>query len=236
MELNQLLDITSDPTQRDNIEQRAIDYTKRTSINLIGVKKEKDPEKKKHFYDVENLTLSYSINETEHHDYEIESLIDKQNRTNMLIMLTHFNRNQLEPFKNTKLFKKSGYYKMLSDFNFNYLPSNVSFSSNIIRQFNKQRFRLVDVQGIGLGDLYRRNYFFNYTYGFNYNLTKSIRMNYTASSNNIVRNYLDENNLPIDGLDIWDDYWNIGQSNQHNQQLVVNYDLPINKIPIFQFC
>jgi cell surface protein SprA len=60
-------------------------------------------------------------------------------------------------------------------------------------------------------------------------------MNYTASSNNIVRNYLDENNLPIDGLDIWDDYWNIGESNQHNQQLVVNYDLPINKIPIFSF-
>jgi cell surface protein SprA len=234
IELNQLLDITSDPTQRDNIEQRAIDYTKRTSINLIGVKKEKDPEKKKHFYDVENLTLSYSINETEHHDYEIESLIDKQNRTTVDYAYA-FQSKPVEPFKNTKLFKKSGYYKMLSDFNFNYLPSNVSFSSNIIRQFNKQRFRLVDVQGIGLGDLYRRNYFFNYTYGFNYNLTKSIRMNYTASSNNIVRNYLDENNLPIDGLDIWDDYWNIGESNQHNQQLVVNYDLPINKIPIFSF-
>lgn len=234
IELNQLLDITSDPTQRDNIEQRAIDYTKRTSINLIGVKKEKDPEKKKHFYDVENLTLSYSINETEHHDYEIESLIDKQNRTTVDYAYA-FQSKPVEPFKNTKLFKKSGYYKMLSDFNFNYLPSNVSFSSNIIRQFNKQRFRLVDVQGIGLGDLYRRNYFFNYTYGFNYNLTKSIRMNYTASSNNIVRNYLDENNLPIDGLDIWDDYWNIGQSNQHNQQLVVNYDLPISKIPIFSF-
>ncbi len=234
IELNQLLDLTSNPTQRENIEQRAIDYTKRTSINLIGVKKEKNPEKKKHFYDVENLTLSYSINETEHHDYEIENLIDKQNRTTVDYAYA-FQSKPVEPFKDTKLFKKSGYYKLLSDFNFNYLPSNVSFSSNIIRQFNKQRFRLVDVQGIGLGDLYRRNYFFNYTYGFNYNVTKSIRMNYTASSNNIVRNYLDENNLPIDGLDIWDDYWNIGESNQHNQQLVLNYDLPINKIPIFSF-
>ncbi|MCL9768939.1 cell surface protein SprA [Flavobacterium sp. HXWNR69] len=234
IELNQLLDITSDATQRANIEQRAIDYTKRTSFNLIGVKKEKNPEKKSKIYDVENLTLSYSLNETEHHDYEIENLIDKQNRTSVDYAYA-FQPKAVEPFKNTKLFKKSGYYKMLSDFNFNYLPSNISFSSNIIRQFNKQRFRLVDVQGIGLGDLYRRNYFFNYTYGFNYNLTKSLRLNYTASSNNIVRNYLDENNLPIDGLDIWDDYWNIGESNQHNQQLVVNYDLPINKIPLFSF-
>ncbi len=234
IELNQLLDITSDPVERSNIEQRAIDYTKRTSFNLIGVKKEKNPEKKTHLYDVENLTLSYSLNETEHHDYEIENLIDKQNRTTVDYAYT-FKPKTVEPFKNTKVFQKSGYYKMLSDLNFNYLPSNISFSSNIIRQFNRQRFRLVDVQGIGLGDLYRRNYFFNYTYGFNYNITKSIRLNYTASSNNIVRNYLDENNLPIDGLDIWDDYWNVGESNQHNQQLVVNYDLPINKIPLFSF-
>nr|WP_111566371.1 cell surface protein SprA [Flavobacterium aquaticum] len=234
IELDQLLDITSDPEDRANYEQRAIDYTKRTSFNLIGVKKEKNPEKKSHFYDVENLTLSYSLNETEHHDYEIENLIDKQNRTTVDYAYA-FKPKTVEPFKNTKVLKKSGYYKMLSDFNFNYLPTNVSFSSNIIRQFNRQRFRLVDVQGIGLGDLYRRNYFFNYTYGVNYNLTKSLRLNYTASSNNIVRNYLDENNLPIDGLDIWDDYWNVGESNQHNQQLVVNYDLPINKIPIFSF-
>ena len=234
IELDQLLDITTNPSDRANFKDRAIDYTKRTSFNLIGVKKEKDPEKNSHFYDVENLTLSYSLNETEHHDYEIENLIDKQNRTAVDYAYS-FKPATIEPFKNTKLFKKSSYLKMLSDFNFNFLPTNISFSSNIIRQFNKQRFRLVEVQGIGLGNLYRRNYFFNYTYGFNYNLTKSLRLNYTASSNNIVRNYLDENNLPIDGLDLWDDYWNIGESNQHNQQLVVNYDLPINKIPILNF-
>ena len=234
IELDQLLAITNDATERANIENRAIDYTKRTSLNFIGVRKERNPEKKANFYDVENLTLSYSLNEMEHHDYEIESLEDKQNRTSVDYAYS-FKPLVVEPFKNSKTLKKSGYYKMLSDFNFNFLPSNINFSSTILRQFNKQRFRLVDVQGIGLGDLYRRNYFFNYQYGFNYNLTKSLRVNYTASSNNIVKNYLDENSLPIDGLDIWDDYWNIGESNQHNQQFVVNYDLPINKIPVLAF-
>ncbi|WP_394331850.1 T9SS outer membrane translocon Sov/SprA [Flavobacterium sasangense] len=234
IELQQLLDLTTNPTDRSNIENRAIDYTKRTSINLIGVKKEKNPEKKPHFYDVENLTLSYSLNETQHHDYEIENLIDQQNRSTVDYAFS-FKPLTVEPFKETKVFKKSNYYKLLSDFNFNFLPTNISFSSTILRQFNKQRFRLVDVEGVGLGDLYRRNYFFNYQYGFNYNITKSLRVNYTAASNNIVRNYLDENNLPIDGLDIWDDYWNTGTANQHNQQFVVNYDLPINKLPIFSF-
>lgn len=164
----------------------------------MGFEKIKIQESKPHFYDVENLTLSYSLNETEHHDYEIESLEDKQNRTSVDYAYS-FKPLTIEPFKETKFFKKSGYYKLLSHFNFNFLPSNINFSSTILRQFNKQRFRLVEVEGIGLGDLYRRNYFFNYNYGFNYNITKSLRLNYTASSNNIVRNYLDENNIPIDG-------------------------------------
>jgi hypothetical protein len=61
---------------------------------------------------------------------------------------------------------------------------------------------------IGLDPLYRRNFAFNYQYGFNYNLTKSL-VGYTASSGNIVKNYLNENNEPIDSL-IWDSYWDIG--------------------------
>jgi cell surface protein SprA len=234
IELDQLLDITSDPAERANIENRAIDYTKRTSLNFIGIRKDRAPEQKQHFYDVENLTLSYSFNETEHHDYQIEALVDQQNRTTVDYAYT-FKPLEFKPFEKSATLKKNGYYKMLTDFNLNFLPSNISFSSNIIRQFNRQQFRLVDVAGIGLDPLYRRNYFFNYQYGFNYNLTKSLRINYTAASNNIVRNYLDDSSLPIDGLDIWDGYFDIGESNQHNQQIVVNYDLPINKIPALSF-
>ena len=124
---------------------------------------------------------------------------------------------------------------MLSDFNFNYMPTNISFSSNIIRQYNKQQFRQVDVAGIGIDPLYRRNFLFNYQYGFNYNLTKALKLNFTASSNNIVRNYLNADNVPDNTVTIWDDYWNIGDPNLHTQQLVANYDLPINKLPVFSF-
>ncbi len=47
IQLDQLLDIpTNDAVERANIENRAIDYTKRTSLNFIGVRKEKNPEKK----------------------------------------------------------------------------------------------------------------------------------------------------------------------------------------------
>lgn len=234
IKLDQLLDVTQDAAEKDNIKNRAIDYTKRKSINFIGVKKERGADQKSHVYDPENLTLSYSYNEMKHHDYEIESLLDQQQRTSVDYNYS-FQPKSVEPFKKTKFMKKSQYWKLLSDFNFNYLPTTISFSSNIVRQYNRQSYRDVDIQGIGLTPLYRRNYMFNYQYGFNYNLTRALKINYTASTNNIVRNYLDENGVPLEDFTIWDDYFNIGEANQHIQQLVVNYDLPLNKIPALAF-
>nr|MBP9792833.1 cell surface protein SprA [Flavobacterium sp.] len=234
IKLKQLIEVTENPAEKKNLEKRAQDFTKRTSFNLIGVRKDRAPEQKQRFYDPENLTLSYSFTEVEHHDFEIESLIDQQLRTSADYAFT-FKPKTIEPFKKTKFMKKSTYWKLLSDFNFNFLPNNVNFSSTILRQYNKQQFRQVEVEGIPLDPLYKRNYMFNYNYGFGYNLAKSLRLNYTATSANLVRNYLDENNNPIDSFTIWDDYLNIGTPNQHAQQLTVNYELPLNKIPFLSF-
>lgn len=232
--LEQLINETADQATRDNLRDRAIDYTKRTSINFIGVKKERAPEQKQHVYDPENVTLSYSYNQTEHHDYQIEDLVDQQVRVSADYNYA-FQNKPVEPFKNTGFMKKSNYWKLLSDFNFNYLPSNLSFSSNIIRQFNRQQYRNVDVEGIPINPLYRRNYFFNYQYGFNYNITKALKFNYAVSTSNIVRNYLDENNMPIQEYTIWQDFWDTGEANSHTQQFVVNYDLPLSKLPALSF-
>lgn len=234
VKLEQLINETDSQAEKDNLRDRAIDYTKRTSINFIGVKKERSPEQKQHIYDPENVTLSYSYNEMVHHDYEVEDMLDQQVRVAADYAYT-FKNTPVEPFKNTAFMKKSQYWKLLSDFNFNYLPSNISFSTNILRQFNRQQFRNVDVEGIEIDPLYRRNYFFNYNYGFNYNITKSLRLNYNAITSNLVRNYLEEDGTPIQDLTVWNDFWNTGEPNTHTQQFAVNYDIPINKLPVFSF-
>lgn len=234
IKLKQLIDVTQDQAKKDFYRDRAIDYTKRKSFNLIGVRKDRGEKQKQHFYDPENLTLSYSFTEVEHHDPNIENAVDQQLRTSADYTYT-FKAKPIEPFKKVKYFSKSNYWKLLSDFNFNYLPNNINFSSTILRQYNRQQFRQVEVEGIGLDPLYKRNYMFNYNYGFGYNLTKALRFNYTATSANVVLNYLDDNNRPIDSNVIWTDLWNIGTPNQHAQQLTVNYELPINKIPFLSF-
>mgnify|MGYP007000095406 CR=1 len=58
------------------------DYTKRKSIKLIGVNKQRsNDEKSARFYDIENLTFNYSYNEVTHRDYEIENMLDQNVRT-----------------------------------------------------------------------------------------------------------------------------------------------------------
>ncbi|OYU82360.1 MAG: cell surface protein SprA [Flavobacterium sp. BFFFF1] len=233
--LDLLLNETPSVSQRNNIENRAIEYTKNTSINFIGVKKERGADQKQHIYDPENITLSHSFNETLKHDFEIEEYVDQQVRSTVDYSF-NFQPKAVEPFKKTKFMSKSSYWKLLSDFNFNYLPSSLTFSSSIIRQYNRQQFRQVEgIEGIAIDPLYRRNFMFNYQYGFNYNLTKNLKINYTGASNNIVKNYFDALGRPIDAVTIYDDYWNTGQPNQHTQQLTLNYELPLNKLPFLSF-
>jgi cell surface protein SprA len=235
IKLKDLLKETADANTKANYKNRAVDYTKRTSINFIGVRKQRGAEQKPHVYDPENFTFSQSFNEVERHDYEIEDFVDQQASTSVDYAYT-FENKPIEPFKNSKFMKKSNYWKMLSDFNFNYLPSNITFNTNINRQYNRQQFRQVDnVPGLELQPLYRRNFGFNYNYGFNFNFTKSLKFSYAATTNNLVKNYLNQEDQPIEDFTIWDSYWDIGDPNRHTQQVVLNYDIPINKIPLFSF-
>ncbi|UYW02634.1 cell surface protein SprA [Flavobacterium agricola] len=235
IELKSLLSITQDPAEKSRIENQAEDYTKRTSINVIGLRKDKNPEKKSQIYDVENFTLSHSHNEVYHRDFQIQERTDIQTRSSVDYVYAFPAVDAVEPFKKTKFMEKSKYWDLLRDFNLNYLPSSISFSSDVNRQYNRQQFRQVEVQGIEIDPLYRRNYFMNYTYGFSFDLTKSLRLNYNGTNNNLVRNYLDDNLNQIADYNVYHNYLDVGTANTHNQQLIVNYDLPINKIPVFSF-
>src|SRR5690606_23320516 len=126
------------------------------------------------------------------------------------------------------------------EFNFNLLPTSFTVNTDILRQFNKQKFREVELGGdnIGLEELYRRNYRFEFQYAFNYNITKGLSLNFTAANSNIVRNYfIDDviNGRQDPNLDVWDGFFDFGDPNIQNQQLQLNYEIPLYKIPTFSF-
>ena len=237
LELQTVLDNAATPEIRNDLKERAEDYTKRQSINIIGLRKERVGESKPMPYDVENLTLSGSYNQIDHRDFEIEEAFDQNVRVGATYDYS-FAPVSIEPLKNAKVLDSSAYFALLRDFNFNLFPSNISASSTIFRQYNEQTFREINLPpGFinGIPTLYQRNFLFDWQYTINYNFSKSLRLNFDSSTNRIVRNYLDEENRPDTTTDIWDGFFNVGIPNRHFQSLQVNYDLPFSKIPVLNF-
>lgn len=239
VKLQDRLDAATTNAEKETIRQQSEDYTKRQSINFIGVRKQRTGEAKPKFYDVENLTLNYSYNQVEHRDFEIENSLDQNVRVGANYNFS-FDPIKIEPFKKNDSLFKGNYWKILKDFNFNLLPSSISVNTDFIRQFNKQKFRDLDLGGanIGIEELYRRNYTFDFQYNINYNLTDALSLNFSASNNNIVRNYFVDDNLngaQDPTKDVWDGFFDVGDPNRQYQQLGVNYELPLNKIPALEF-
>ena len=237
IELQARLDNTENADDRKRIKDQSVDYTKRQSINFIGVRKDRTGSKKQRVYDIENFTFSYSYNRVDHTDFEIEKALEQ----NVNLGGTYnysFKAKPVEPFKKNDSLFTGKYWKFLKDLNFNYLPTNLSVSSSIIRQYNEQKFRNINLLAgnIDVPVLYQRNYLFDWQYTLNYNLTKSLRANFTSTNNRIVTNYIDSDSGLIDNsIGVWDGFFNLGEPNQHFQSLQVNYDLPFSKFPFLKF-
>ena len=239
LKLDNRLDAAETSEERERILNQSVDYTKRQSINFIGVKKQKTGDSKPKVYDVENLTVNYSFNEINHRDFEIESSLDQNVRVGANYSFS-FEPLNFEPFKNNDSLFNGKYWKLIKDFNLNLKPSNFTFNTDIIRQFSSQKFRDADLgaNNITVDELIRRNYTFDIQYNLNYQLTNALSFNFTSSNNHIVRNYFINDDLNGDqdpNLDIWDRFFDFGDPNRHTQQLGINYQLPLNKIPTFSF-
>ncbi len=245
LELDDRLDNAATQEERNEIEGAAIDYTRRKSINFIGVRKERTGDKKPKPYDVENLTFSYSYNQTDHKDSEIEQSRDQNVRLGGTYNFD-FQNKPVEPFKKNDSLFTGKYWKFLKDLNFNYLPSNISVSSNIVRQYNEQKFRdlLGNEDDISIPRLFQRNYLFDWQYSVNLPITNSLRVNYDVSHNRIVRNYLDEDGSPsflddngdeIEGFGVYNGFFDVGEANTHFGTLQLNYDLPFDKFPFLDW-
>ena len=241
--LSDRLDSAVNKSQRDSINNQSNNYTQRKSINFIGVRKIKNGSKSK-FYDIENFNFSYSYNELNHSDFEME----KQIRKNVFLNSNYshsFSPFEFSPFFNNELLNKSNKLKFIKELNFNFLPSNITFSHKIDRLLNKQKFREAYFEGIDtkdfieLPELQQRNYYSDFNYSITHNITRSMRLNFTSTTKSIVKNYfrLNEENLKSINFsqDIWGGFFDSGDPNSHFQSININYNLPFQYFPILSF-
>jgi cell surface protein SprA len=205
-------------------------YTKRSSISFINVRKNRNSEstKKPKFYDVENLSVSYSFNEESHRDYNIEGALNQKVMAAASYNFT-FQPKFFEPFKKKELFR-SKYLQLIRDINFNPIPTSLAVNSRINRTFNEQRSRNL-VEGLSPQPILKqRRFLFDWDYALAFNFTKSLAINFNASNSYIYDAFGGE-----DDLEIFNNFFNTGRPTQYSQKLNSTYKLPINKIPYLGF-
>ncbi|MBE63498.1 MAG: cell surface protein SprA [Flammeovirgaceae bacterium] len=232
-------------TQQERDEYRKIveNRVERRSINFTNVRKEKiNKEANAHFFDVENLSFSYSHSETVRSNVSTETALQKQVTGGMSY---NYSPNQiiLEPFAKSEAFS-SPYLKLIKDMNLSLSPSSLSFRADLARNFRMTRYYDNDLNPQYGNEFYERLFTFTRNYAFRWNIFKSLSLDYSARANAVIDEIENENgptaDNPIEGdLDsreemqyIWGQIKNLGRMKNFNQDISATYKLPFDKLPL----
>ncbi|MFN8309875.1 MAG: cell surface protein SprA [Chitinophagales bacterium] len=207
--------------------------TTRKGYNFSGVRfaptlKQKRP----HVYDPGNFTFTYAYTELTTSDPFVE-INTKKDYVGQIAWAFSPQAMEFTPFK--KLIKtKTHWLDLIKDFNFNLMPSTLGFNTDVIREFGKIKLRNLGDAG-EIPATYNKFFKWNRVYTFKYNPFKSLSIEYNAVNNARI----DEPDGEIDTKEkknfIWDHFKNGGRNTNYNQNFSVNYQLPINKFPVFDF-
>ncbi len=249
IELDTRLSNASSDAERRAIKEQSEDYTRRQSVNFIGVRKDRTGDAKPMPYDIENFTFSGSYNQTDQRNFEVEEFIDQSVNASATYNYA-FPKSSYEPFKEAGFLGSSKYLTFLKDANVNLLPNNFTATSTVLRQFNRQKFRdlqldtnpvdlngdgIPDAQNISIDPLTNRNFTMNNRYAINWDVTKSLQVNFSANNDRVVRTFINDDDSIDETYDIWTDFIDEGIPNSHTQQLQMTYQLPFAKFPFLAF-
>lgn len=254
-DLNQI----SDAALQQDILNRVLDITERKGFNVSNVKIEglKRKVAKPAFYDISNFTATYVYNEISKRNVTIEQSINRQLRLNVQYAYAIKSPLSITPFQNLK-FLKAKSLALIKDFNIQLTPNNFGFSTDINRTYvllkNRDNTSLyADTLGFSNPALINKNFIMTRNYNLLWNLSKSLKWDYTATNESRILE------LPgewVSGSVSQNDYiWNtfkngrdsvladgsvttmgqFGENTQFRQQHNLNWDVPINKIPVLIF-
>ncbi len=233
--LDLALDNAESAHVRDSIRRSAEDYTERRSLNFtnIGIASK---DGKSRLLDISNLNLTFSYNKVFSRNVNTERDLDKNYR-GLLSYVYNGMPNLVEPFKNSQSLR-SPYLRILKDFNFYYLPSMVSFTSDITRTYREIKLRNLDNPDMLIEPTVDKNFMWNRDYALKFNLTKNLSLDFLASAQSRIdepEGIVDRNRDP-DRYQEWKDtvWHNIldgGRPVNYHQDLNIRYRVPVDKLP-----
>ncbi len=241
--LSTSLETLGSKQEKDSLKHIAQDYIKRKSINFTNVRKTQtvqkgEDQKKSRVYDLENFTVSYSKNET-----FIRNINTEYNRTVNYRGSITYNYNtkpkNIKPFAKFNL-GRSPYMRFIKDFNFNNMPKSFSYRTEIDRNYNEVKLRNINNSNMIILPTYNKFFKWHKMYEFKYDITRTLKLDFAVNS----KANIDEPYGRIDKSDpeykqkmdtIWNNFWNSGRPTSYHQTMSLNYQFPLNKIPLLNF-
>lgn len=234
IKLKEKLRTSPTKSMKDSIRNNAIDFTAVKTINFTNVRKNKTNGKSPKIYDIENIDVSYSYIKTESHT----PLIEKNEVTKHRGALGYNFSLQpiyVEPFK--KIFKKNKtkWFDLIKDFNFSYLPSQLSFKADITRQFGAIKPRSLGDAKYITPETYDKYFTMQRDYILRWNFTKSLNFDFTATNNSRIDEPAGRLNTRAKKDSMWRNFSDGGRNTLYNQTGNFTYTLPTNKFPLLDW-
>lgn len=231
--LNRKLSLSRNP---DSVRKAAQTFTSVTSFNLSNVRFTGNPEKQKPQvmpWSLKNFDLSYAYNRTFNRSPLLESdeLIDQRFG---LGYAYNIRARFIEPFKRiTK--SQSKWWLPIKDFNFNLLPSNFTFRTDMRRLFGETIVRNIDEGPYRIPPTYYKNFTWNRAYTLRWELTRSFSFNYQANNQSRIDEPYGRIDTKAKRDTIWNNISRFGRNTYFNQSFNATYNVPTNKFPIFDW-
>lgn len=240
IELKESLKSTDDRNIRDSIRSMAQNLVVRKSLNFTNVKVEpvRTEAKKPRLWDPGNFAATYSFNEIFARNINTEYNVDRSYRG--MLSYNYSSRSELvEPFSKVKFLSK-GPLKLIGDFNFYPLPTQISLRTDLYRRYNEIQTRNITNPGMILPKTFQKDFLWNRNFDLNYDLTRSLKVDFSSRSTSRI----DEPEGRINRRD--DDYewkrdsiianlWDMGRPVLYGHTVNATYNLPFNNIRMLNF-
>ena len=191
-----------------------------------------------HIYDIENFNASFSYSETNQENTDIQYFTTKIYRGSLGYNYVS-NPKNVAPFAQKKWASKS-YLALIKDFNFYYLPKSITFNTEMNRYYSEKLMRNKSGGDIIINPTYSKQWDWTRNFQFRYDLTKALSFEYSAQAQAYI--YEPAGN-PDKGTEEWklnqdtikSELRSLGTMQQFNQNINVNYTIPINKFPLLNW-
>ena len=239
IEMNDALDQLESKSEKDSLKHVAQDYVSRKSINFTNVKVDKmNKSGKPRLYDPTNFSVTYSYNEMKKRNVNTEYSIEKNYRG--MFSYNYNNRPKLvEPFKKSN-FLKGKAFRLIKDFNFYPMPTQISYRTDLYRHYKEVQARNLTNPNMIIPRTFDKEFLWNKYFDINYNLTRSLKLDFSSQGTSRIDEPAGRINRSDDDYEMKRDsiitnILNLGRPVLYHHTFNASYVAPINKIPLLNW-